>query len=145
MITTATARSTGRLDDASATRIADLWNTAYPDLRDILTKVITAHREYHDRNVGKRTEAQLGETRNYIKGMEDIRRRLGQLDRGTYRACTRSAGAFHPGAALMVVSAALEAVSLGDARAGAVYRLLAELSDATAALHTERRAEDRAV
>lgn len=144
MITTATVRSTGRLDDAAATRIADLWNAAYPGLRDILTEVIAGHRSYLAKQVGQREESQLVETRRYIKNVEEIRRELGQLDRGTHRACTRSAPAFHPGSALNVVRHAMDVMPFADDRAGAVYRLAADLSDTVAAQHAARRAQDSA-
>ncbi|WP_405960772.1 hypothetical protein OG235_27800 [Streptomyces sp. NBC_00024] len=152
MLTAATARSHGRLDDTTATHIADLWNTAYPVMRALATARIDAYRRqiseqaWHiDPNhphadvlrAYTPTEAQL---QRRLKNAEALRLTLGQLDRGTHRACTRSPGGFSVLAAYSAVRALLKTTSLNDEGLSAVYRLAAALADAADDLHRELRA-----
>ncbi|GAA3312105.1 hypothetical protein GCM10020295_83050 [Streptomyces cinereospinus] len=60
-------------------RIADRWNAAYPAMRTILDTVIQAQRAAQQPTVD-------------VARLERVRRELGQQDRGTFRACTRSPG-----------------------------------------------------
>ncbi|QUI32463.1 hypothetical protein H9W91_17535 [Streptomyces alfalfae] len=135
MTTIATVRGLGQLDDTTAARIADLWNAAYPGMRDTLTLVISRHRDYLKKaqQAGDISKEMENDTRRYITRMEETRRVLGQLDRGTHRGCTRSPGAFTTSAAMSVVRRALDAVSIGSPHAGSIYRLAAELADVEAA------------
>lgn len=140
MITTATVRSVGQIDDTAAARIAELWNLAYPDLREALTTVINSRRDYLGKpeQVEQLSEEAKSSAAQYIKRMEETRRALGQLDRGTYRSCTRSPGAFSVSPALTAVSRALKALPVGSPHAGTAYRLAGELADAMAARNAKR-------
>lgn len=156
MLTAATARAHGRVDDATATRIVDLWNTAYPAMRAIATDRIDAYRrqirdeawridpDHPHADVLRAytpTEAQL---RRRLKNAEELRRVLGQLDRGTHRACTRSPGGFTVRAAYSAVRALLKVTGLNEQGLSAVYRLAAELADAADDLHRDLRARTSA-
>lgn len=156
MTTAATIRNRGRLDDATACRVADRWNTAYPTMRTIATTRIDAYRRQiqdqawhidptHPRAEALRahtpTEAQL---RRRLKNAEDLRRELGQLDRGTHRACTRSPGGFSILAAYTAVRALLARTSVNDHGLAAVYELAAVLADAAETRHRELSARDAA-
>lgn len=157
MLTAATARSHGRIDDTTATRIADLWNAAYPTMRATVTGRIDAYRgqirdeswqidpDHPHADVLRAytpTEAQL---RRRLKNAEELRRVLGQLDRGTHRACTRSPGGFSVLAAYSAVRSLLKVTGLNDEGLSAVYRLAAELADAADDLHRQMRATTPAV
>lgn len=156
MTTTATVRDHGRLDDVTATRIADRWNAAYPTMRTITTaRVDSYRRQVQDRAweidpthpradvlaAYTPTEAQL---RHRLKNAEDLRRQLGQLDRGTHRACTRSPGGFSILAAYSAVRALLARTSVNDHGLAAVYELAAVLADAAETRHRELSARDAA-
>ncbi|MDX2528005.1 hypothetical protein [Streptomyces europaeiscabiei] len=151
MLTAATARSHGRIDDTTSTHIADLWNAAYPVMRALTTARIDAYRRqirdeaWHvDPNhrhadvlrAHTPTEAQL---RRRLKNAEALRLTLGQLDRGTHRACTRSPGGFTVRAAYWAVRALLDVTSTNDEGLSAVYGLAAALADAADELHRELR------
>lgn len=143
MTTVATVRGLGQLDETAAARIAGLWNQAYPGMRDTLTLVISRHRDYLQKaeQAGDLTAEMEASTRRYIKGLEETRRVLGQLDRGTHRGCTRSPGAFSASAALRAVRRALGAFSVGGPVLGDVYRLAAALADEEAAKAEEWKAK----
>ncbi|MFI1701996.1 hypothetical protein ACH419_39450 [Streptomyces bobili] len=149
MPTAATIRSLGRIDDATATRIADHWNAAYPVMREIATARITAYRAQISNKAWQvdpvhphadvlrahtLTEAQLVRR---LKGVEVLRRDLGQLDRGTHRACTQSPGGFNVLAAFTSVRNLLTVAGLGDRGLAPVYRLAAALAEAADELHRE--------
>lgn len=108
--------------------IADCWNAVYPAMRGILDSVIKAQR---------RTDRPTVDVVN----LERVRRELGQLDRGTFKACTRSSGAFSVFDALSHVREVLNVTSLGAPGAGAIYRLAGELADVVATVATARHAE----
>lgn len=152
MLTAATVRAHGEIDDATATRIADLWNAAYPVMRAIATARIDSYRcqirdeawridpDHPHADVLRAytpTEAQL---RRRLKNAEALRLVLGQLHRGTHRACTRSPGGFSRHAAYSAVRALLDRTSSNDEGLSAVYRLAAELADAVDDLHRHLRA-----
>lgn len=149
MLTAATVRNHGRTDDTTATRIADLWNTAYPVMRQIATARINAYRQQIRDEAWQvdpssphadtlrafaPTEADL---HRRLKRSEALRLALGQLDRGAHRSCTRSPGGFSAMAAYSAVRTLLAATSLNDHGLAAVYRLAAELADAADELHRE--------
>lgn len=122
------------VDEATASYIADLWNTAYPGMRATLTNEIKRTIPFAETN---------DERSDYWKGRviraRNTRKRLAQLDNGTYKGCTRSPGGFDISGALSEVSALvhMRAGNLAGANDGNVFRLLAELSDSTAARYAE--------
>lgn len=143
MTTTATIRDHGRIDDNTATRINDRWNAAYPTMRAIATGRINNYRHQIRNEAWKvdpnhpHAEALQAYTpseatlRRRLANLEDLRRALGQLDRGTHRACTRSPGGFSINSAYAAVRALLNATSLNDPDLAAVYDLAAVLATAT--------------
>lgn len=149
MLTTATVRGNGRIADDTAARLADHWNAAYPTMRSVATSRVDAYRRQikdevwnvdptHPHADALRahlpTEAAV---RRRLKNAETLRRELGQLDRGTHRACTRSTGGFSPLSAYAAVRALLSATTLNDLDLAPVYRLAAVLADAADARHRE--------
>ena len=149
MTTTADVRNHGRIDTTTATRITHHWNTAYPTMRAIATARIDSYRrqvqdraweidDTHPRADALRayalTEPQL---RRRLKNAETLRRELGQLDRGTHRACTQSPGGFTILAAYTTVRALLARTSVNDHGLAAVYQLAAVLAEAAEARHRE--------
>ncbi|MEU6279481.1 hypothetical protein [Streptomyces sp. NPDC047028] len=140
MITTATARSFGRIDEATAAQVADLWNAAYPTMRAILTGRIDSYRtQIRDEawivdpsrpnaDVLQAYAPSEAKVRRGLKRMEELRRDLGQLDRGTYRACTRSPGGFDLTSAYWAVRYVLNASSNSTRDLASVYHLAAVLS-----------------
>ncbi|WP_406444476.1 hypothetical protein OHB14_36535 [Streptomyces sp. NBC_01613] len=154
MLTTATTRNHGRLDDTTATRITHLWNAAYPTMRTIASHRINAYRRQLEDQIWNinpnhpqadalrafmPTENAI---RRSLKDIEDLRRVLGQLDRGTHRACTRSPGGFSVLAAYSAVRCLLAATGLNDCGLAAVYELAACLADAAEVRHRELAARD---
>lgn len=149
MLTTATVRNHGHTDEPTATRIADLWNAAYTVMRTIASNRIDAYRrQLQDQawNIDPdhpHAEALRAFTptenaiRRSLKDIEDLRRTLGQLNRGTHRACTRSPGAFSVLAAYSAVRCVLAATSLNDHGLSAVYQLAAALADGAEERHRE--------
>ncbi|MGW1744519.1 hypothetical protein ACWCRD_02655 [Streptomyces sp. NPDC002092] len=155
MTTTATIRSHGRLDSTVAARIADHWNAAYPTMRALATDRINAYRQQVRDEAWKvdpahphaeaiqaftPTEATI---RRRLANLETLRRTLGQLDRGTHRACTRSPGGFSVLAAYTAVRALLGATSVNDEGLAAVYQLAAVLAEAAEERHRELAALPR--
>ncbi|WP_432170940.1 hypothetical protein [Streptomyces sp. 1222.5] len=124
MTTVAVISSNPLIDEATAERIVTLWNAAYPGMRELLTTVIDAQRNHLRENPDSRLQAE-------IKRHEETRRVLGQLDRGTYRGCTRSPGMFDTWGALSAIKRL--PMPTGSKHGGSVYRLAAELSDVEAA------------
>ncbi|MFF7954161.1 hypothetical protein [Streptomyces griseorubiginosus] len=101
-------------DDAA--RVAALWNEVYPAVRERLTTVIRAQRESAQPTVD-------------VARLEQVRRELGQLDRGTFRPCTRSRPAFSESAAYGLLRDVVAVTGLGSPYAGALHRLAAVLAD----------------
>ncbi|MFJ9748901.1 hypothetical protein [Streptomyces chartreusis] len=134
MITAATVRDSGRLDDTTASTLADQWNAAYPTMRRILNASINGLRARIERE--EWTAARLrpedqGSGRDLsakLARMEGLRRGLGQLDRGTYRGCTRSPGGFSPTSAYWSVRDFLAVTTTGDHGLSDVYELAAHLA-----------------
>lgn len=116
------------VSEGEAKGIAERWNGVYPAMRTILDTVIKAQRATDRPTVD-------------VARLEQVRRALGQLDRGTFKACTRSPGAFSVSDAFSAVRAVLRVTSIGHADAGAIYRLAGELADVVAAAASVRRAE----
>lgn len=113
---------------SQAQRIADRWNRVYPAMRAILDGVIKAQRGAERPTVD-------------VARLERVRREMGQQDRGAYKACTRSPGAFSVSHAFAQVREVVNVTSIGHADAGAILRLCAELADAVAEDAVARRAE----
>ncbi|MGW1037535.1 hypothetical protein [Streptomyces antibioticus] len=109
-------------------RIADRWNSAYPAMRTILDTVITAQRAAEHPTVD-------------VARLERVRREMGQQDRGTFKACTRSPGGFSIFDAFSQVREVVNVTSIGHTDAGAILRLCAELADAVAESAVARGAE----
>ena len=124
MTTIEVIRSNPLIDEATAERVATLWNAAYPGMRELLTTVIDAQRNYLSEKHDSQLQAE-------IKRHEETRRALGQLDRGTYRGCTRSPGMFDTWGALSAIRRL--PLPTGSKHGGSIYRLAAELSDIEAA------------
>lgn len=143
MTTIATVRDTGQLDDTTAADIANRWNAAYPTMRTILTASINGLRD-RIRREGWTQDAlpkgDWGSSKDLgakVARLENLRRSLGQLDRGTYRGCTRSPGGFSPVSAYWAVRDVLAATSISDRNLAAVYELAAILSFASDARQRE--------
>ena len=150
MTTTATVRATGQLDDTTAADIATLWNAAYPTMRTILTASINGLRDRIQREGWKQDDlpaAERGSSRDLgakVARLENLRRSLGQLDRGTYRGCTQSPGSFSTIHAYWAVRDVLSATSISDRNLAAVYELAAILSAASDARQRELAARHSA-
>ncbi|WP_455355959.1 hypothetical protein [Streptomyces sp. SYSU K217416] len=108
--------------------IAERWNAVYPAMRTILDTVIRAQRGADRPTVD-------------VAKLEQVRRELGQLDRGTFKACTRSPGAFSVFDAFSQVREVVAVTSIGHAGAGAILRLAGALADVVASAAVARRSE----
>lgn len=113
---------------SQAQRIADRWNAVYPAMRAILDDVITAQRGAERPTID-------------VARLERVRREMGQQDRGTFKSCTRSPGAFSVSHAFSQVRRVVNVTSIGHPDAGAILRLCAELADAVAEAGVASRAE----
>lgn len=148
MLEADTVYNSSRVDSATAADIAAHWNDAYPLMREIATSYINGMRVSISRESWKvdpdhpyaealrRSAPSEASLRRRLKGAEELRRKLGQLDRGTHRACTRSSGGFSPASAYGIVRNLLSLTSLNDTDLAKVYRLAAAL----APVHDERLA-----
>ncbi|MCZ4509946.1 hypothetical protein O3Q52_17425, partial [Streptomyces sp. ActVer] len=135
--------------------IAALWAAAYPTMRAIATRRITAYR----RQIADRvwdidptnpnaeiiraytpTEAKL---HRRLKNTEVLRRTLHQLDNGTHRPCTQSPPSFSPLAAYTAVRAFLNTTGLNDHGLADVYRLAAVLAEAAEERYRELAGEHK--
>jgi hypothetical protein len=137
---------------ADAEHLADLWNRAYPTMREIATNNINGLRLSIERKSWEvdprhpQAEALKSflpkeeRVRRKLKLAEDLRRTLGQVDRGTHKLCTRSPGGFSVTGAYMVVRNLIGISSLSTKGLGDVYRLAAVLADAEEVIIAERAA-----
>jgi len=114
--------------ETQAQGIADRWNGVYPAMRSILDTVIKAQ------GGAERPTAD-------VVHLTQVRREMGQQDRGTFKACTRSPGAFSVFDAYRQVREVLAVTSIGHADAGSIHRLAGELADVVAGATRARRAE----
>lgn len=140
MLTADTVHRSGRVDRAGAARIADQWNAAYPVMREVATSFIDGMRasirneswkvdpKHPHAEFLRQCTPSEADIRARLKSAEDLRRELGQLDRGTHRACTRSVGGFSPSYAYTAVRSLLDLTSLNSTGLAVVYRLMATLS-----------------
>lgn len=141
---------TGHFSYADAEHLADLWNTAYPAMREIATRYINGKKiaiegrswEVDPNHPQAEALRQLlpkeAELTRRMKRVETLRRELGQLDRGTHKPCTRSPGCFSVTAAYMAVRSLLSVSSLSSEGLAPVYRLAAELAEAEEKVNAER-------
>jgi hypothetical protein len=139
------------LSGEAAAEIAGLWNDAYPVMRKIATSYVDSMRDYVEREgwvvdpghphaeVLQAYATPEGKARRKLKYGEELRRELGQLDRGTHRPCTRSPGCFSVTAAYSRVRGLLGISSLSTPGMGSVYRLAAALADAEEVVNEARK------
>ncbi|MEU2899587.1 hypothetical protein ABZ690_08330 [Streptomyces sp. NPDC006967] len=120
------------ITETRAQRIANRWNAAYPAMRTILDTVIKAQRGAEQSTVD-------------VARLERVRREMGQQDRGSFRACTRSPGGFSIFDAFSQVREVVNVTSIGHSDADAIFRLCAELADAVAEAGVASLAERAAV
>lgn len=152
MLTADMVHETGRFSYADAERLADNWNAAYPHMREISSNYITSMRQrIEDRSwevdpthpaaefLRQSTPSEAG-VRRKLKLAEDLRRDLGQLDRGTHKLCTRSPGSFTISGAYLAVRNLLRITSLNSPGLPKIYRLAAMLAEAEAELNKDRAA-----
>ena len=92
------------------------WPETYPEMRTILDTVITANRSARRPVVD-------------VAGLVRVRRDLGQLDCGTYQACTRSPGGWSSFAAFRLVREVIAVIPLGHPDTAAILRLAADLAE----------------
>lgn len=149
MLTTATARSHGQLDDTTASTLAGQWNAAYPTMRTILNAAIATLRARVEREAWTQDNLRPedhGSDRDLgakLARLEGLRRGLGRLDRGTYRGCTRSPGGFDSVSAYWSVRDFLAVTTIGDSGLADVYVLAAHLAYISDALARKRATEQR--
>ncbi|MGC4891068.1 hypothetical protein [Micromonospora sp. DT227] len=138
MLTVADIRSHDtRIDTDTAHTIAHHWNTAYPHMRAALTRWIEARRH----QLTTANDADQAIAHEEIKNRERLRREIGQLDRGTFRQCTRSPGCFSTSAALSLVPQVIDTACWYDPGLAHMYRLAAVLVDAINAKHADHQAD----
>lgn len=146
---------TERFSYAEAEHMSDLWIRAYPVMREIATGLITATRasieakswevdpSHPQAEALRRCVASEQKLRRRLKLTEDLRRILGQLDRGTHKLCTRSGGSWSVTGAYMAVRHLLDITSLSQKGLGDVYRLAAALAEKEEEVNAERIAWHR--
>lgn len=141
---------TGHFSYAEAEHLADLWNRAYPTMREIATRCINGKKAAIDGRSWevdpKHPQAEVlrellpkeAELTRRMKQVETLRRELGQLDRGTHKPCTRSPGCFSVTGAYMAVRNLIKISSLSSEGLGNVFRLAAVLAEAEEKVNAER-------
>lgn len=146
MLTTATARAHGVLDDKTAQDLAGQWNAAYPTMRRILNASIDGLRARIQREMwtlDSLPKADQGSGKDLgakLARLEGLRRGLGRLDRGTHRGCTRSPGGFSPTSAYRSVRDFLAVTTASDRGLADVYVLAGHLAYINDSLARERAA-----
>lgn len=155
MLDADTVFETGDFSYADAEHLADLWNTAYPVMREISTRYIAGQRSAIERNawdvdpkhpaadVLREMTPDEKTYRRKLKRAEELRLVLGQLDRGTHKLCTRSPGGFTVTGAYMAVRSLLNISSLSSPGLAFVYRLAAVLAEAEAGINIRRASQHR--
>ncbi len=149
------AHSYGQLSYSQATQVAELWNEAYQVMRQVTADRIKGYRDYIAREGWKadpaRPDADFrrafttseADARQNLRLAEDLRRALGQLDRGTHKPCTQSPGAFTLSGAYGAVRDALALTSPDTDGLEPVYLLAAALAGSHDLLNAERRVRSR--
>lgn len=142
MLTAELVHETGHFSYADAEHLADLWNRAYPEMRKIVTGYIEGQRAYIEREgwvidpshphaeVLQAYATPEKKVRRKLKLAEDLRRELGQLDRGTHKLCTRSPGGFTVTGAYMAVRNLIRISSLNSEGLAQIFLLAAGLTEA---------------
>lgn len=150
MVTAEMVHETGYFSYADAEHLADLWNRAYPAMRQIATGYVEGLRLSVERKSWeidpKHPQAEVlrelatpeNKVRRKLKLAEDLRRELGQVDRGTHKLCTRSPGHFTVTGANMTVRNLIRISSLSSEGLGEVFRLAAMLAEAEEKVNAER-------
>lgn len=156
MLTIATARSYGRLDDTTAGDIASLWNAAYPTMRKVVTRRIDIDRQYiAEQRWNVDSDSPAAEFRKAhapaevairyeLHQAEELRRTLGQLDRGAHRPCTRSPQGFSITAAYWAVRDVLPMTTINDRDLSGLYQLASLLAYIADSVARQRAAEHNA-
>ncbi|MFF3127773.1 hypothetical protein ACFVRD_37015 [Streptomyces sp. NPDC057908] len=114
--------------ETQSQRIAGRWNGVYPAMRSILDTVIKAQRDAERPTVD-------------VARLEQVRREMGQQDRGTFKACTHDPGAFSIFDAFSQVREVVAVTSIGHADAGSILRLAGALADVVASTAVARQSE----
>ncbi|THA61723.1 hypothetical protein E6R60_36000 [Streptomyces sp. A0642] len=114
--------------ETQAQRIAARWNGVYPAMRSILDTVIKAQRE-------------AGRPTVDVPRLEQVRREMGQQDRGTFKVCTHDPGAFSVHSAFSQVREVVAVTSIGHPDAGPILRLAGALADLVASTEIARQSE----
>lgn len=155
MLTAEIVFDTGRFSYADAEHLADLWNRAYPAMRKVSTGYIEGMRKYIERegwvidpnhryaDVLQEQATPEKKARRKLRTAEELRRQLGQLDRGTHKLCTRSPGSFSVTGSYMAVRHLLGISSFSSEGLADVYRLAAVLAEAEEKLNVDRAAWHR--
>lgn len=151
MLTAELVHETGHFSYAEAEHLTDLWNRAYPAMRQISTGYIEGTRKYIEREgwvidpahrhaeVLQAYATPEKKARRKLKLAEDLRRDLGQLDRGTHKPCTRSPGCFSVTAAYLAVRNLIGISSLSSEGLASVFLLAAELAEAEERVNEARK------
>lgn len=150
MLTAEIVFETGRFSYAKAESLADLWNAAYPLMRAIATRRVEYLRtsvkdktwevdpEHPAAEALRQSTPSEAKFRRRLKLAEDLRRELGQLDRGTHKLCTCSPGSFTVTGAYMLVRRLIDITSLSSEGLPAVYRLAAVLAEEEEKVNADR-------
>lgn len=140
---------------AEAEALADLWNAAYPVMREIATTYIEGQRMAIEEKAWeidpKHPQAEAlreftpGKAKFLyrLKQVENLRLTLGQLDRGTHKLCTRSPGGFTVTGAFMAVRSLVRITSLSTPNQRPTYLLAAALAEAEERVNQSRIAWHR--
>lgn len=151
MLTADMVYETGHFSYADAEYLADRWNQGYPAMRQIATGYIEGMRTYIEQekwaidpdhphaDVLQAYATPENKARRKLKLAEELRRDLGQLDRGTHKPCTRSPGCFSVTAAYMTVRGLIGLTSLNSEGMPSIYRLAADLAEAEERVNEARK------
>jgi hypothetical protein len=154
MLDIATVREYAGISTDRSADIVRLWNAAYPVMRQITSGYVNSMRDYVERegwvvdpdhpraDILSQYTVPEDKARRKLRFAEELRRELGQLDRGTHKGCTRSPGGFTITAAYSRVRSVVGLSSLGTEGMGSVYRLAAALAEAEETLNAMRRNRD---
>lgn len=155
MLTPELVHDTGHFGYADAEHLADLWNRAYPAMRKISTGYIESWRKYIEQegwvidpshpkaDVLQAYTVPESKARRKLRRAEEVRRDLGQLDRGTHKPCTMSPACFSVTAAYMRVRSLVSLTSLNSEGLPQIYRLLADLAEAEERVNIARIERNR--
>lgn len=152
MLSAEMVHETGYFCYADAERLADNWNAAYPFMREIASRYIDSMRKRIDDQSWevdpshpaaeflRQVTPSERQVRRKLKLAEDLRREMGQLDRGTHKLCTRSPGSFTVTGAYMAVRNLIRITSLNSPGLPKIYWLAAALAEAEERVCADRTA-----